>query len=187
MRVISGKVRGRFLKVPRSPGTRPATDRMRESLFSILGTRLNESRVLDLFAGSGSFGIEALSRGAAYCLFVDISRACTECIRENLTIFDRLERRGAELARVVRADAFRLAGTIRERFDVCFLDPPYALSEHAKGRIAKLISELLEHCDLVVYHHPKKHPPADGPFEISDYRTYGQAAVSFLRRPRAAS
>ncbi|HNW36152.1 MAG TPA: RsmD family RNA methyltransferase, partial [Candidatus Ozemobacteraceae bacterium] len=93
MRIISGSAKGRQLKMPKGGKTRPAMDRVKSSLFSILAARIPDCRFLDLFAGSGSLGIEALSRGAAFAAFVDLSNDCIVAIRENLEM-TRLAARG---------------------------------------------------------------------------------------------
>ncbi|MGH2723975.1 MAG: 16S rRNA (guanine(966)-N(2))-methyltransferase RsmD [Actinomycetota bacterium] len=120
MRVIAGSARGtRLGRVP--AGTRPLSDRAREGLFSHLGSEVAGARWLDLYAGTGAVGIEALSRGAASCVFVDGSARAIRTIRDNLSK-TRLEDRG----RVLRADVTRfLDRPSDERFDVAFLDPPY--------------------------------------------------------------
>ena len=120
MRVIAGRFGGRRLSAPRGARTRPTADRVREALFSVLGD-LEGARVLDLFAGSGALGIEALSRGAAEATFVDSAPAALRALRENLTALD-LE------AEVRRADArgfLRSARKAGREYDLVFLDPPY--------------------------------------------------------------
>ncbi len=121
MRIITGKARGARLKTPKGLLTRPTSDRVKESLFSILGARVVGRRVLDLFAGTGSLGLEALSRGAASAVFVD--RATENVLRENAE-HTRLD----EAARILRGDVFsalaRLA-TEGAAFDLVFCDPPY--------------------------------------------------------------
>jgi len=126
MRVIAGHAHGRRISAPRGLETRPATARVRSSIFSRLDARfdLTGARVLDLFAGSGSLGLEALSRGAAHVTFVDSSRAAAATIAKNLKVFGLLE-----TARVVTADVMRTLtdlGAAHERFDLLFVDAPYA-------------------------------------------------------------
>src|SRR3954453_13668244 len=121
MRVIAGSYGGRTLKAPAGDGTRPTSDRVREALFSILGDRVAGARVLDLFAGSGALGIEALSRGAASATFVDDAPAALRVLRANLEAL-------GEDAEVVRADAvrwLRAASGRAHQYDLVLLDPPY--------------------------------------------------------------
>lgn len=121
MRVISGSAKGHRLRTVKGATTRPTADHVRQALFDILGQRCTGLRVLDLFAGSGALGIEALSRGAREAVLVESDPAACRLIRENLEA-TRLEGRG----RVVRADVLRfLARTTGEPFDLVFLDPPY--------------------------------------------------------------
>lgn len=121
MRIITGTARGCRLKTPKGETTRPTADRIKESLFNILGRRVEEAHVLDLFAGTGALGLEALSRGASSALFVDERTA--SLIEENAVkarLFDRAE--------IVRGDALRVLcrlGTLERSFDLIFCDPPY--------------------------------------------------------------
>jgi 16S rRNA (guanine966-N2)-methyltransferase len=139
LRVIAGTWRGRTLQAPRGPATRPTSDRVREALFSILGD-VAESRVLDLYAGSGALAIEALSRGAAEATLVDSSWAAVEAIRHNLG-------RVSAQAEVVRDDALRFCGRASQsarQYDLVFLDPPYrhgsALGRELTTALAPLLA-----------------------------------------------
>lgn len=125
MRIIAGDAHGRRLRAPRGLSTRPATARVRASIFSRLASRteLAGARVLDLFAGSGSLGLEALSRGARRAVFVDSSRAAAAVIRDNLRVLKLTERAEVIVAGVERALA-QLAAR-GERFDLVFIDAPY--------------------------------------------------------------
>lgn len=121
MRIITGTARGARLKTPRGLATRPTADRIKESLFNILGRRVQGRRVLDLFAGTGNLGLEALSRGAAEAVFVD--RATAPLIRENAVHTHLLDR-----ARIEQADVFTALNRLRGEdapFDLVFCDPPY--------------------------------------------------------------
>ncbi len=121
LRIVGGRWRGRSLKVP-GQGVRPTADRVREALFNLLGQRLDAERVLDLFAGSGALGIEALSRGAREAVFVEQRRGNAALIRANLEALD-----AADLGRVVVADAHRYVDRRdAELYDTVFADPPYA-------------------------------------------------------------
>ncbi len=137
MRVISGSARGRKLRTLEGLDTRPTADRVKEGLFSALHFRLPAARVLDLFAGSGQLGIEALSRGADHCLFVDSSRQCTDVITENLKACGFFKK-----SRVVCMDVFSFLVAKGDKFDIIVLDPPYrmedptALAAAAAGRLA---------------------------------------------------
>jgi len=137
MRIIAGIAKGRRLLVPRDGGTRPMMDRAREGLFSSLGESVVGARVLDLYAGSGSLGLEALSRGASAAVFVERGRAALTALRANVTAVGL----GGEIvAADVDAHLARAAGP----FDLVFVDPPYALPlasvEHALGRLARLLA-----------------------------------------------
>ncbi len=149
MRIITGTARGARLKAPRGLSTRPTADRVRESLFSILGSRVQGRRVLDLFAGTGSLGLEALSRGAAQAVFVD--RATAGVLRDNAS-HTHLE----DKARILGSDVFpameRLAGA-GERFDLVFCDPPYRRGLWERALKVLDDSPLLAEDALVVVEH----------------------------------
>ena len=133
VRIIGGTWRGRKLRFPASAAIRPTPDRVRETLFNWLGTRTPGARALDLFAGSGALGLEALSRGAAHVTFVEHDEAAVRELRARLAAWQ------ADDARVVRADALRyLAGEARP-FDLVFLDPPFA--SELLGEAARLLEE----------------------------------------------
>lgn len=124
MRVISGTYKGRNLRSVRDPRIRPATDRVKESIFNILQNRINVrgARVLDLFAGSGSLGFEALSRGAAQVVFVDEWPAATRIIEQNIKLLQCEDR-----CEVIKADVFKFLRHADGRYDLIFVDPPYRL------------------------------------------------------------
>jgi len=126
MRVIAGTARSLPLVAPEGDGTRPTTDRIKETLFNILNFQLPGCRFLDLFAGSGGIGIEALSRGASRAVFVDNNKKAVDCIRRNLT-FTRLADRGEILSQDVLAALGILERREKESFDIIFLDPPYGM------------------------------------------------------------
>jgi 16S rRNA (guanine966-N2)-methyltransferase len=132
LRIIGGTWRGRRLRFPPSPEIRPTPDRVRETLFNWLGTRVSGARCLDLFAGSGALGLEALSRGAGHVTFVERDAAAVRELRA------RLAEWGAKGAQVEQADATRFLGRPGEPFDVVFLDPPFASDLLARA------AELLE-------------------------------------------
>ena len=121
MRVITGKARGIQLKTPQGMLTRPTADRVKEALFSIIRFDVANARVLDLFGGTGQLGIEALSQGAKSAVFVDAREEACALIRENLKR-TRLSEQGS----VVRCDYLDYLNCCREKFDIIFLDPPYA-------------------------------------------------------------
>ncbi len=125
MRVISGVCRGFKLTAPVGNDTRPTADRFKETIFNILSHKLEGSRVLDLFSGSGALGIEALSRGAASAVFVDASKKSIDAINANL-----LHTRLVDNARVLHMNyqqAIKILADEKQAFDLIFLDPPYAL------------------------------------------------------------
>jgi len=119
LRIIGGEWRGRKLRFADGEGLRPTTDRVRETLFNWLAPLIHGARCLDLFAGSGALGLEALSRGAAEVVFIDTSPAAVAALKENLALL------GAEKAEVIRGDALGFLQGNSRQFDVVFLDPPF--------------------------------------------------------------
>ena len=143
MRVIAGNAHGRRITAPRGLDTRPATARVRSSIFSRIDARFDliGARVLDLFAGSGSLGLEALSRGVAHVTFVDSSRAAAAAIAKNLVVFGF-----SEAARMLTTDVMRALtdlGAAQERFDLVFVDAPYANDLSAAVLAALVEMELI--------------------------------------------
>jgi 16S rRNA (guanine966-N2)-methyltransferase len=181
MRVVAGRYGGRALVAPRGASTRPTSDRVREALFSILGP-IEGVQVLDLFAGSGALGIEALSRGAASATFVDSSRAAIAAIRSNTAMIEEPSR-----VRIVTADwqaALRAERSAGRRYGLCLLDPPYTVLDRISGRlVAALVPVLADGATLVV-EYATKH----GPVEIEGLqvtartdRTYGGTGITVMR------
>ena len=177
MRVVAGLYRGRRIEAPRGRTTRPTSDRVREALFSILGP-IEGVRTLDLYAGSGALGVEALSRGAAKAVFVDSD------VRAVATIKANLEALGAQ-ARVHRRDAFSWLGTAargEEAFDLVFADPPYSSASRTAGRLSELLPAVLTESSLTVTESDKRDPLLLA-LPLIDERTYGDTRIAFHRAP----
>ena len=172
MRVIAGAYGGRELIAPRGRATRPTSDRVREALFSILGERVRDARVLDLFAGSGALGIEALSRGAAEATLVDAAAGAIAAIRRNLQTL------GIE-AEVVRAPALRFLEGARNRarqYDLVFVDPPYRLAPALGRELTAAIGPLLPG-DARVVAESDRRSPLSLDLELLDERRYGDTLI----------
>lgn len=186
MRVIAGSARGVTLRVPKGLGVRPTGGRVRTSVFSMLGERVAGARVLDLFAGCGALGIEALSRGAAWCCFVESARAAAAALEQNLA-----KTRLAERAEVRRADAFAVVPQLDAGWgvDVVFADPPYEMLRRRPARLLGLLEALaaspaVDPSVLVVVQHDSRTPLPDrvGPLVVSDRRRYAATSVTWLER-----
>jgi len=179
MRVISGTAKGRTLK-PAGAVTRPITDRVKESLYDILGMRVLDANVLDLFAGAGSVGIEALSRGARAATFVEIDHIALRVIRENLTSTHLIER-----ARIVRLDVFKfIRRTAGELYDFIYVEPPQYKELWAETLAVLDQSALLAERGIIVAQiHPKEYKElALTQLELFDQRKYGSTLLCFYRR-----
>ena len=177
MRVITGTARGRKLSEPVGMDIRPTTDVVKEAVFNIIQFDIEGRRVLDLFAGTGQLGIEALSRGAAGAVFVDQSRAAIKLVKENL------EKTGLEGGKVVQGDSLSyLSG--RERFDLVFLDPPYKtnLLENALKRIVEF--DKLNTGGIIVCECPaeKELPELEEPYKCLKTYRYGKVKISVYTR-----
>ena len=189
MRIVSGAYRGRALTTPQGQATRPTSDRAREAIFNVLehapwSPGLSGLRVIDLFAGSGALGLEALSRGAAFCLFVETDPVARGAIRDNVeTLGAKGELFGR--TRIHRRDATDLGprpASDGVAFDLAFLDPPYAkgLGELALAQLAG--GGWLSPGATVVFERGADEPEPVAPgFERLDDRRYGAARVFFLR------
>jgi 16S rRNA (guanine(966)-N(2))-methyltransferase RsmD len=172
MRVIAGRWGGRLLQAPAGAATRPTSDRVREALFAILGERVEGARVLDLYAGSGALGIEALSRGAVEATFVDSAPAAVKAVRANLAAL------GAE-AEVRRADARGfLRGASREgrHYDLVFLDPPYRLAERLGRELSEALPAVLAPGGLAISESDRR-SPLDLDLTPTDERRYGDTVI----------
>lgn len=185
MRITGGAFRGRTLATPKDDTIRPTSDRVRESLFNVLAhgaaaRPLDGLRVIDLFAGTGALGLEALSRGAAYCLFVEEGADARALIRQNIEAFGL-----TGVTRVFRRDATALGPAANMgRFEVVFLDPPYGLGLGARA-LASLAGGGWLAPDATVVLEERADAIVDlGPdFEILDRRTWGGTQVVFAAAP----
>jgi len=176
--VTGGIFGGRTLRAPAGRGVRPTTDRVREATFARLGA-LGGSRVLDLYAGTGALGIEALSRGAASVVFVERARASLDALRRNLAALGL-----GESVRIVARDvaaAVADLGRAGELFDLVLLDPPYETGEDERTLRAVMAARILAPGALLVVERSRRHalPPISG-LALQDERRYGDTIVSRL-------
>lgn len=185
MRIVAGSLKGRAITAPEGHNTRPTSDRARQAIFNVLehaawAEPLDGARVIDLYAGSGALGYEAVSRGAAFALFVEIDDEARGAIRENADAWGLMGR-----TRVHRRSATDLGvrpGSAGEAFDIAFLDPPYGkgLGEQTLARL--LEGNWLKPGATVVFERGSDEPEIDTPgYERLDARDYGAARVLFLK------
>lgn len=190
MRIISGSLRGRRIEAPPGSLVRPTSDRVREAVFNILGQPAPATRVLDAFAGAGSLGLEALSRGANEAVFIDKSRTSIRCVKRNieaLAVGSRARVHCADSVALIKRWSERTSAGTEARFGWIFLDPPYR-SDAAERMLAVLGSSPLVTVDAtVVVEHDRRNPPADrwGALIQTDRRRYGDTEVSFYRQTDA--
>jgi 16S rRNA (guanine966-N2)-methyltransferase len=192
MRIIAGVYKGRKISMPK--GIRPTRDNVKEALFSVLHSRINDARVLDLFAGSGALGIEALSRSAKEVVFVDNSKACTDVIYDNIT---KLSPENMPVSvRTITKDTcagIRLLCAEGKKFDVIFLDPPYCKEKghhsHTRNRIRKCLKyisvyDILCHSGLVFVEHFKKDIMPENIESLMLFRQlgYGDTVITIYKK-----
>ncbi len=178
MKITGGEACGRAIDIPNHPGVRPTGSKMREALFNILGKLVENSYFLDLFAGSGLMGFEALSRGAAFLTSVEKNIPCVETIRANAQMLGYEKK-----TKIIHTD-FRkaIASLNADQFNIIFADPPY-MSEHCK-LVPQLIAQqkLLKTNGLLIIEHSKdvSIEPEDRSLRLLECRPYGQSAFSFF-------
>jgi 16S rRNA (guanine966-N2)-methyltransferase len=170
VRIVAGRWRGRTIDAPRDDRVRPTADRVREAWMSIVQRQIPDARVLDLFAGSGALGLEALSRGAAHADFVELSQKSLLALRKNIAALA-----ADEWVTVHRGDALRFVETLQPAaFDVAFADPPYAL-----GMSTRIVERWLEvpFARVLGVEHARRESLPEG----GDTRRYGDTAITFYR------
>jgi len=173
VRVVAGELRGRRLAAPRGARTRPTADRVREALFSMLGD-VSGARVLDLYAGSGALGIEALSRGAESAVFVERDPRAAAVIERNLTSL------GLE-QEVLRQDVVRFLARSPGTFDLVFCDPPYDAASRLAGPLAEHLPALTSEDARIVTESDKRYP-LELPLPLLTERTYGDTRIAIHAR-----
>ena len=182
MRVITGAARGRRLKELEGYETRPTTDRVKEGIFNIIQFDIEGRKVLDLFAGTGQLGIEALSRGAASAVFVEHRRDAAALVKENLKLTG-LEKN----ARVVCGEALSFLSSTREKFDLIFIDPPFAalLWENSMNSISQF--DILSNHGIIICESPVEQdmPPVAPPYFLRKSYRYGKTKITTYSREEA--
>jgi len=181
VRIIGGKFKGRKLRSVRGTRTRPTAERTREAIFNIIAFQVHDVNVLDLFAGTGALGIEALSRGAQSAVFIDISNPSLSILRENLA--------GLSVESSTRVIRWDLAANLNcllsmpRAFDLVFMDPPYNKNLIKPALDHLHTSQSLDSDARVIVEHSQREPVDPDPllFDIVDHRKYGKTLVSFLR------
>ncbi|MHC4660223.1 MAG: 16S rRNA (guanine(966)-N(2))-methyltransferase RsmD [Planctomycetota bacterium] len=189
MRIIAGKWKRRKIIAPPGKSTRPPSDFIRENIFNILHEQVEGASILDLFAGSGSFGIEALSRGAESCTFVERDAAAVNALRRNIESLD-----AQDYSTVIQGDVFRTAQSLSKQkttFDIVFCDPPFAFGKDAaqRKRVVRLIEEILSfnilRTDGVLILRTRKGDPFDSELTNAPYdlRTYSRNEIRLFTNP----
>ena len=187
MRIIAGEFRGRKLLPPAGDVTRPITDRVKQSLFDILTPAIADARVYDCFAGTGSMGLESLSRGAAHATFFEADRSAVDRLKKNIAAVAVAGR-----SAVVAGDLFRWFDATRPplKADIVFLDPPYRFLRERPDDVRRLAAGIaayhLSPDGTLIFRHDARDELALPGLEETDRRTYGGMTLQFLRVPPAA-
>lgn len=179
MRVISGKVRGLKLDAPKNDDVRPTTDRVKESLFNIINPYVLEAKVLDLFAGTGSLGIECLSRGASECVFVDVSKESLNIVRSNIKKA-RVENESKILNLDFKDAIKRLSG---QKFDIIFMDPPYYKDMFINALQGVDNANLLSENGIIMIEHDSKDSFSQNIGNLVPFKSkkYGKTTLTFYK------
>jgi 16S rRNA (guanine(966)-N(2))-methyltransferase RsmD len=182
MRIIAGEFRGRKIKQPESGQVRPTKDRIREAVFNIIAELIPDTDVLDLFAGSGGFGLEALSRGAKKAVFVEQERESGGVIKDNIKSLGVEDR-----TKVMISDVFKFLEGLKEQketFNLVFADPPYSKGLAKKTLIMINHYDILMHSgSLIIEHHTGESlPDSEGDVSIVKRKTYGNTSISIYRK-----
>ena len=179
LRVISGSARGCKIQAPDTDNTRPTTDRVKEAMFSIITDYIYDANVLDLFSGSGALGIEALSRGAESCIFVDHSKICKEVIEKNLE-----KTRLKDRAKIICSDITTTLKSLDGQFDIIFMDPPY-FEGYVDGVVEYIAdNNMLKDDGIVVVERHETVAVKDryGILKLTKERSYGEIVLSFYTK-----
>ena len=182
MRIISGEARGRKLVAPAGEDTRPTSDKVRGSLFNIIGARVYDAQVLDLFGGTGAMSLEALSRGAEHAVFVDCARDAIQAIERNAEAV--LKEELSVRVRIMKADYRSAIGSLSGmKFDLVFLDPPYKMLDAYADALKRLkaIDALSEDCLIIMERQREQSVSLPEGFESFDIRSYGATSVELVR------
>lgn len=173
LRIISGKYKGKMIKGFHIDGTRPTMDRVKESLFAMIQTKIKGANCLDLYAGSGALGLEALSMGAKSCVFVDQNKIAIQTIRENT--------KGIDQVTILELDAFQLHKRVTDSFDLIFLDPPYPL--HLIGKTLQYLEEknFLKEGSIIVCEYEEEFFQTE-PYYVLKERSYGKTNIKILKK-----
>ena len=179
MRIISGEAKGRTLFAPQGRETRPTSDKIRGSMFNIIGSEVIGARVIDLFGGTGALALEALSRGAAFAVISDSSRQAIQAIERNArnVLKDEYEHR----VRIVKLDYRAAIEQAGDGFDMVFLDPPYRMTEVYADALSRLAGRLNPGCLVVMERQKDVSIQLPEGFSACDTRLYGDTAVDFAR------
>ena len=175
MRITGGKLKGRKIQVPPGRDLRPSTDKIRAAVFSVLGDDIKDARVADLFCGSGAFGLEALSRGAAYALFVDSSRQAAACVKKNIISLDL-----GGCTDILTTDALHIRSAALKGISIIFADPPYGMS-YGEKLISLLCLKKIGFDGILALEHERKWKyVGEGPKILKTIES-GDSHVTFLK------
>ena len=177
MRIIAGERKGHTIFAPKGRDTRPTSDRVRENVFNIVAPWVEDARVLDVYAGSGAMGLEALSRGAEAAVFVEADPGAIRAIERNL---DKLRLRGATIVRLEATVALAQEAAAGRKYDLVLVDPPYAMTDY--DALARYLPLVLADDGLLVFETDARSEP-ELPLEVRTTRKYGGTRVTVFEHP----
>lgn len=183
VRIIAGTAKGKKLVAPKGRRVRPTPDRVREALFSIIQSRIEGAHVLDLFAGTGAFGLEALSRGAKSAVFVERYPEVTKTLRRNLELLEQVRRKNKRVLVRAAHHALTILSNESESFDLAFLDPPFSLHLLQPTLSTLLKKHLIKLSGMVICEHASKTkaPLAESPWYCIKTRCFGDVSLSLYK------
>ncbi len=180
VRIIAGEHRGRSILPPTGDTTRPITDRAKQSIFDILSPQIPESIVFDCFSGTGSMGLECLSRGATRAYFFDADRSALQRLKQNITTLQVADR-----SKIIAGDIFKLVHSVKEKPDLIFLDPPYRFLVEKPHPLQQLAAELARdfanESTTLIFRHDTKDSLALPSWTVADVRTYGSMTIELMQ------
>jgi 16S rRNA (guanine966-N2)-methyltransferase len=180
VRIIAGEHRGRSILPPTGDTTRPITDRAKQSIFDVLSPRIPAAIVFDCFSGTGSMGLECLSRGASKAYFFDADRSALQRLKQNIATL-----KVADRSRIIAGDIFKLVRSVKDKADLIFLDPPYRYLVEKPAPLQRLAADLARdfatESTTLIFRHDTKDTLALPSWSVADVRTYGSMTIELMR------
>lgn len=180
VRIIAGEHRGRSILPPTGDTTRPITDRAKQSIFDVLSPMIPDAVIFDCFSGTGSMGLECLSRGAARAYFFDADRSAISCLKQNITSLNVADR-----SKIIAGDIFKLVRSVKDKADLIFLDPPYRFLVEKPQPLQQLAADLARdfatESTTLIFRHDTKDQLSLPAWQVTDVRKYGSMTIELMQ------